>query len=96
MANAAASTRLALRGDLLDFTAEPAWGEVDSTAVRYRPDHWLLIDDGRAGASYSVVTLPHSVLVDPEGLVAGTFDGAVTKSGVEEAVRSILKATPNC
>ena len=47
MANAAASTRLALRGDLLDFTAEPAWGEVDSTAVRYRPDHWLLIDNGR-------------------------------------------------
>ena len=47
MADAAASTRLALRGDLLDFTAEPAWGEVDSTAVRYRPDHWLLIDNGR-------------------------------------------------
>ncbi len=39
--------RLALRGDLLDFTAEPAWGDVDSSAVRYRPDHWLLIADGR-------------------------------------------------
>lgn len=43
--------RVALRGDLLDFTGTPAWGETDSPAVRYRPDHWLLIEDGRiAGA----------------------------------------------
>jgi guanine deaminase len=41
------AARIALRGDLLDFSAEPAWGEVDSSAVRYRPDHWLLITDGR-------------------------------------------------
>jgi guanine deaminase len=47
----AAPDRIALRGDLLDFTAEPAWGEVDSSAVRFRPDHWLLIENGRiAGA----------------------------------------------
>lgn len=39
--------RIALRGDLLDFSAEPAWGDVESPAVRYRPDHWLLIDDGK-------------------------------------------------
>jgi guanine deaminase len=39
--------RIALRGDLLDFSAEPAWGDVDSPAVRYRPDHWLLIDNGK-------------------------------------------------
>ena len=45
------TTRLALRGDLLDFTAAPAWGDVESPAVRFRPDHWLLIEDGRiAGA----------------------------------------------
>ena len=42
-----ASTRIALRGDLLDFSATPGWGEVDSTAPRYRPDHWLMIEDGR-------------------------------------------------
>ena len=41
------TSRLALRGDLLDFTAAPAWGDVDSPAVRHRPDHWLLIDAGR-------------------------------------------------
>jgi guanine deaminase len=39
--------RIALRGDLLDFTAAPAWGDVESPAVRYRPGHWLLIDHGR-------------------------------------------------
>jgi len=40
-------TRLALRGDLLDFTDMPAWGETDSPAVRYRSDHWLLVQEGR-------------------------------------------------
>ncbi len=39
---------IAIRADLLDFTAEPAWGALESDAVRWRPDHWLLIgDDGR-------------------------------------------------
>jgi guanine deaminase len=39
--------RLAIRGDLLDFTGEPAWGDIESTAVRFRPDRWLLVEDGR-------------------------------------------------
>ena len=39
--------RWALRGDLLDFTAAPAWGDTASTAVRFDRDHWLLIEDGR-------------------------------------------------
>ena len=39
--------RVALRGDLLDFTAAPAWGEVDPAGVRWRPDHWLLVEGGR-------------------------------------------------
>ncbi len=44
--------RLALRGDLLDFTAAPALDDTASAAVRFRPDHWLLVEaDGRiAGA----------------------------------------------
>ena len=41
------SVRLALHGDLLDFSGEPEWGDVESTAVRHRPDHWLLIENGR-------------------------------------------------
>ncbi|MBW8844473.1 MAG: guanine deaminase [Burkholderiales bacterium] len=39
--------RWALRGDLLDFTAAPRWGETESPAVRFERDHWLLIEDGR-------------------------------------------------
>ncbi len=42
------SQRLALRGDLLDFTAAPAWGELEPglvNGVRFQPDHWLLIDE---------------------------------------------------
>ncbi|MGS0755830.1 hypothetical protein ACVBEH_14865 [Roseateles sp. GG27B] len=41
------TNRLALRGDLLDFSAAPAWGELDSAAVRFQPDSWLLIENGR-------------------------------------------------
>ena len=45
------STRLALNADLLDFTDEPAWGETGSPdalprGVRFRPNHWLLVEDG--------------------------------------------------
>ncbi|TDP71497.1 guanine deaminase [Roseateles toxinivorans] len=47
-----ASLGIALRGDLLDFVAQPDLADVASAAVRFRPDQWLLIDaDGRiAGA----------------------------------------------
>jgi guanine deaminase len=41
------SPRVALRGDLLDFTAAPAWGAVESNAVRFHADHWLLVEGGR-------------------------------------------------
>ena len=43
----ATPSRIALRGDLLDFTSAPEWAVVDSPAVRFRPDHWLLVEDGR-------------------------------------------------
>ena len=39
--------RLALRGDLLDFTGVPTLNDTGMNAVRYRPDHWLLIENGR-------------------------------------------------
>jgi guanine deaminase len=41
------TSRLALRGDLLDFTATPGWGQTEDAAVRWRPDHWVLIERGR-------------------------------------------------
>jgi guanine deaminase len=40
-------SRRALRADLLDFTGDPGLGAPGLAAVRHRPDHWLLIDDGR-------------------------------------------------
>jgi guanine deaminase len=45
-----APTRLALRGDLLDFSAEPALDDPASPAVRWRPAHWVLVQDGRIAA----------------------------------------------
>ncbi len=39
--------RLALRGDLLDFTAPPRWADTGLHGVRWRADHWLLIEGGR-------------------------------------------------
>jgi guanine deaminase len=45
------SPRIALRADLLDFTADPGLEDATGPGARYRPDHWLLIDNGRiAGA----------------------------------------------
>jgi len=45
--DAVSARRIAIRGDLLDFTAAPEWGAVESPAVRFRADHWLLIEAGR-------------------------------------------------
>ena len=44
--------KTAIRADLLDFTDTPSWGTPTMHGVRWRPDHWLLIDEhGRiAGA----------------------------------------------
>jgi len=50
-------SRIALYGDLLDFTGTPAWGAVQDPSVRYRPGHWLLIEDGRI----------HAVQAEPPG-----------------------------
>ena len=40
-------TRLALFGDLLDFEADPGLGDIAGAGARFRPAHWLLVDDGR-------------------------------------------------
>ena len=39
--------RLALRGDLLDFTADPGFCDPAPHGVRWRPDHWLMVERGR-------------------------------------------------
>ena len=43
-----AAVRTAICADLLDFTGQPALADPASSEVRFRPAHWLLInDDGR-------------------------------------------------
>jgi len=39
--------RLALFGDLLDFTDDPGLDDPGAPSVRFRENHWLLIEDGR-------------------------------------------------
>lgn len=58
---------LALRGDLLDFIDAPAWGAVDSPAVRFRPDHWLLVKDGRICGVQAEQPQGHWTLQDHRG-----------------------------
>jgi guanine deaminase len=60
-------SRVAIHGDLLDFTAAPAWGAVESPAVRWRPDHWLLIEGGRIAAVRSEAPGPDWQRIDHAG-----------------------------
>ena len=41
------SLRMALRGDILYFLRDPGWSEDATGAVRFEPDGWLLIEQGR-------------------------------------------------
>ncbi|MBN2690339.1 MAG: guanine deaminase [Burkholderiaceae bacterium] len=49
-ASAHAHARLALRGDILYFLRDPGWNEDATGAVRFEPDGWLLIEQGRVHA----------------------------------------------
>jgi guanine deaminase len=48
--------KIALRADLLDFTATPSWGSPTMDGVRFRPDHWLLVDGGRIAGAEAAAT----------------------------------------
>ncbi len=51
--------RLALRGDLLDFTADPGLEDTSGPGARFRADHWLLVEDGAvAGVQPAAQPLP--------------------------------------
>ena len=58
------SARLAVRGDLLDFVADPGLGTATPTrgaapsCVRFRPDHWLYIEHGRIVGAQAADTTP--------------------------------------
>jgi guanine deaminase len=51
--------RIALRGDLLDFTADPGLTDRSPAGLRWRPDHWLFVEDGRiVGAEPAATVQP--------------------------------------
>jgi cytosine/adenosine deaminase-related metal-dependent hydrolase len=60
-------TALALRGDLLDFTGRPAWGDLQPSTLRWRPGHWLLIRGGRIEAVQAEPPGPEWQRVDHSG-----------------------------
>lgn len=39
--------KFAIRADLLDFCAAPAWGDTAPAGLRWRPDRWLLVEGER-------------------------------------------------
>ena len=70
----------AIHADLLDFTAAPAWGDTQSSAVRWRPAHWLLVgDDGRIAAVQADAPGPQWQRVEHGGrlLMPGFIDSHV-------------------
>ncbi len=57
-APAPAALGTAIRADLLDFAAEPGWGELAPAALRWRPEHWLLVDPAGRIAGVSAAPPP--------------------------------------
>jgi cytochrome c biogenesis protein CcmG, thiol:disulfide interchange protein DsbE len=49
----------------------------------------VLLDDGSAGRAYGIANIPRSFLLDAEGRLVGTFNGAVTRAGIERALSSL-------
>lgn len=81
--------RVALRGDLLDFVAEPAWGDVNSGAVRLDTDCWLLIEDGRIVARQASDPGPQWTRCDHRGcLVMPGFIDTHVHSGQIDVIAS--------
>ena len=70
-----APRRIALFGDLLDFTGAPPLGALEARQVRHRPAHWLLIEDGHIAAVQPQPPGPDWARVDHGGRCLVHGDG---------------------
>ena len=77
--------RVALRGDLLDFVDEPAWDDTQSPAVRWRPDHWLMVEDGVILGAQVQAPGPDWQRVDHQGrlVLPGFIDAHVHSAQID-------------
>ena len=83
------ASRVALRGDLLDFTGDvPLQSPSDDAiggAVRFRPDHWLLIEEGRITGAQAQDPGPGWTRVDRRGhlVMPGFIDTHVHSAQID-------------
>ena len=89
--SAAETKRLALRGDLLDFTAAPGWADTGLRGVRWREDHWLLIEGGRI-----VGAQPGSQAPDASWTRQDHRGRLIMAGGLGMELRSRCRATAHC
>ena len=77
--------RVAICGDLLDFTGEPSLDDPASPAVRLRADHWLLVEDGRIVAVQAQAPGPDWQRVDHRGrlVMPGFIDTHVHSAQID-------------
>lgn len=71
--------RVAIRADLLDLVADPGFDALDSPAVRFDADAWLLVEDGRIAGRTHADPGPGWQRVDQRGrlLTPGLIDSHV-------------------
>ena len=84
-AGAASNTRLAIRGDLLDFSSDPGLHDVQPAALRWRPDQWLLIDGGRIAGVQSLTPDLSWPQIDHRGrlILPGFIDSHVHSAQID-------------
>jgi len=79
MASAPPPQRVAIRADLLDLVADPGFDALESPAVRFDADAWLLIENGRIAGRTRADPGPGWQRVDQRGrlLTPGLIDSHV-------------------
>jgi len=77
--------RSAIRGDLVDFTGDPGLDRLETTTVRHRADHWLLVEDGRIVGAQAHEPDPGWQRVDHRGrlILPGFIDTHVHSAQVD-------------